>query len=234
MSRACYARALELCDADRPSRRRTSRCIGAGGALRMDHRMGRASAPTSCSTLAQNLGEPALMLQAHHCQWATLYMLGAHSECCRHIEAGLALYEPIGIVRMRRSTAAMTRASVRSANALCRDGCSASRSAALELAHSALDVGGRDRSRRQPGARHGLRSRAAQVQARCRGRLSSRRASSRLSRPSRSCACIARRALFSGAGRARCSRTSRGPRRYARRHRLGTRVGHAARFHALL
>ena len=33
-------------------------------------------------------------LQAHHCQWATLYMLGAHDECCRHIEAGLALYDP--------------------------------------------------------------------------------------------------------------------------------------------
>jgi predicted ATPase len=32
-------------------------------------------------------------LQAHHCQWATLYMVGELQECCRHIEAGLALYE---------------------------------------------------------------------------------------------------------------------------------------------
>jgi predicted ATPase len=32
------------------------------------------------------------MLQGHHCQWATLYMLGAHDECCKHIEHGLKLY----------------------------------------------------------------------------------------------------------------------------------------------
>jgi len=32
-------------------------------------------------------------LQAHHCQWATLYMIGQHSECCRHTQAGLSLYE---------------------------------------------------------------------------------------------------------------------------------------------
>jgi predicted ATPase len=44
--------------------------------------------------LARNIGEPALLVQAHHCQWATLYMLGAHSECYRHIEAGLDLYDP--------------------------------------------------------------------------------------------------------------------------------------------
>jgi predicted ATPase len=33
-------------------------------------------------------------VQAHHCQWATLYMLGAHEECCRHADAGIALYDP--------------------------------------------------------------------------------------------------------------------------------------------
>jgi predicted ATPase len=59
-----------------------------------DHRMGRERADKLLG-LARNLGEPALLLQAHHCQWATLYMLGAPSECCRHIQAGLDLYDPI-------------------------------------------------------------------------------------------------------------------------------------------
>jgi predicted ATPase len=59
----------------------------------MDHRMGRQRADKVLA-LAQNLGTPTLLVQAHHCQWATLYMLGAHSECCRHVEVGLGLYEP--------------------------------------------------------------------------------------------------------------------------------------------
>ena len=34
-----------------------------------------------------------MLLQAHHCQWATLFNLGDHATCCAHIEAGLALYD---------------------------------------------------------------------------------------------------------------------------------------------
>ncbi len=35
-----------------------------------------------------------LRLQAHHAQWATLFNLGKLTECCRHIDAGMALYDP--------------------------------------------------------------------------------------------------------------------------------------------
>lgn len=43
-------------------------------------------------TLADRLGEPGYQLEAHHCQWASLYHLGDHDGCCRHVEQGLALY----------------------------------------------------------------------------------------------------------------------------------------------
>ena len=34
-----------------------------------------------------------LLLQAHHCNWATDYAAGDFKRCCEHIEAGLKLYE---------------------------------------------------------------------------------------------------------------------------------------------
>ena len=34
-----------------------------------------------------------LRLQAHHCQWATLFMLGNQRACCAHISDGLQIYE---------------------------------------------------------------------------------------------------------------------------------------------
>ncbi len=33
-----------------------------------------------------------LLLQAHHCNWATDYAAGDFARCCQHIEAGLAIY----------------------------------------------------------------------------------------------------------------------------------------------
>jgi predicted ATPase len=87
-----YARALELCQAAPESAPHFAAYWGWWRAS-MDHRMGRERADRLLA-LARNLGEPELLLQAHHCQWATLYMLGAHDECCRHIEAGLGLYDP--------------------------------------------------------------------------------------------------------------------------------------------
>jgi predicted ATPase/class 3 adenylate cyclase len=89
---ALYARALELCEGTPPS---APHFVAHWGWWRasMNHGMGRERADRLLA-LARNLGEPALLVQAHHCQWATLYMLGAHSECCRHVEAGLDLYDP--------------------------------------------------------------------------------------------------------------------------------------------
>ncbi len=42
--------------------------------------------------LAESLRDPGLRLQAHHCQWAILFNLGDHLNCCQHIERGLAIY----------------------------------------------------------------------------------------------------------------------------------------------
>jgi class 3 adenylate cyclase/predicted ATPase len=87
----CYSRALELCDASEPS----AHFAAQWGWWRicMDHRAGRERADKLIE-VAQQVADPGLKLQAHHCQWATLYMLGAHRECCHHAEAGLTLYEP--------------------------------------------------------------------------------------------------------------------------------------------
>jgi class 3 adenylate cyclase/predicted ATPase len=88
---AVYARALELCDAKTES---PAHFVAQWGAWRisMNHATGRQRADKLLH-LAQRIGEPELLVQAHHCQWATLYMLGAHAECCRHIEAGLSVYD---------------------------------------------------------------------------------------------------------------------------------------------
>lgn len=88
---AVYARALELCDAKTES---PAHFVAQWGAWRisMNHATGRERADKLLD-LAQRIGEPELLVQAHHCQWATLYMLGAHAECCRHIEAGLSVYD---------------------------------------------------------------------------------------------------------------------------------------------
>ena len=87
-----YARALELCEGSPES---TAHFAAHWGWWRasMDLRTGRERADKMFA-LARTIGEPALLLQGHHCQWATLYMLGAHDECCRHIEDGLQLYDP--------------------------------------------------------------------------------------------------------------------------------------------
>ena len=43
--------------------------------------------------LAARLDHHGLLMQAHHCQWATQLNLGKLARCRQHIEAGLALYE---------------------------------------------------------------------------------------------------------------------------------------------
>jgi class 3 adenylate cyclase/predicted ATPase len=44
--------------------------------------------------LAHRTGHDELVLQAHHCQWATNFHLGNHASCLQHIEKGLTLYNP--------------------------------------------------------------------------------------------------------------------------------------------
>ncbi|MGH8664388.1 MAG: hypothetical protein ACREUX_08975, partial [Burkholderiales bacterium] len=86
-----YARAMELCNETPLSTLHFGAHWG-WWRTTMDHRTGRTRADKLLS-LAARIDKPELMLQAHHCQWATLYMLGQHQECCRHTEAGLAIYD---------------------------------------------------------------------------------------------------------------------------------------------
>jgi class 3 adenylate cyclase/predicted ATPase len=44
------------------------------------------------SAVVDNHADLHLSLQAHHCQWATLFMLGEQRRCCEHVTEGLALY----------------------------------------------------------------------------------------------------------------------------------------------
>ena len=46
--------------------------------------------------LARAGGQSVWEVEAHHAQWATLFVLGDQGACCRHIEEGLALYEATG------------------------------------------------------------------------------------------------------------------------------------------
>ena len=89
---ALYARCVELCEGIPESAAHVAAYWGSWRAA-MDLRTGRERADKMLA-LSNRIGDSALRLQGHHCQWATLYMLGAHEECCRHIEQGLALYEP--------------------------------------------------------------------------------------------------------------------------------------------
>jgi class 3 adenylate cyclase/predicted ATPase len=47
-----------------------------------------------CLKLARAIDDPALLLEAHHRQWATKHFLGDHAAAERHIEWGMATYDP--------------------------------------------------------------------------------------------------------------------------------------------
>jgi class 3 adenylate cyclase/predicted ATPase len=42
---------------------------------------------------ARSRGDPAMMLEAHHCNWASHLNVGLFARCCEHAEAGLARYD---------------------------------------------------------------------------------------------------------------------------------------------
>jgi class 3 adenylate cyclase/predicted ATPase len=87
-----YARALDLC-AEMPKSDLHFVARWGSWFVAMDHRAGLERADDLLH-LARELDDPACLVQAHHCQWATLYMLGSHEECCRHADEGLRLYDP--------------------------------------------------------------------------------------------------------------------------------------------
>lgn len=90
--KAAYDRALTLC---RELPQSPLHFAAAWGSWRvaMDFQTGRQRADNLLD-LARRIGDAELILQAHHCQWATLFMLGEQEACCHQIEKGLALYDP--------------------------------------------------------------------------------------------------------------------------------------------
>ena len=47
-----------------------------------------------CLELARASGDPALLLEAHHRQWATKFFMGDYAAAQRHTEHGIATYDP--------------------------------------------------------------------------------------------------------------------------------------------
>jgi class 3 adenylate cyclase/predicted ATPase len=43
--------------------------------------------------IARHLGDPGVMLQAHHCAWATCWQFGRFGQAREHVDAGLKLYD---------------------------------------------------------------------------------------------------------------------------------------------
>jgi predicted ATPase len=88
---ATYARALEVCAPLPPSPEHIAAFWGWWRVSRDFRSM--AERADRLLELAEQVRDPGLLLQAHHCQWATRFNLGDPRTCCRHIEEGLRLYE---------------------------------------------------------------------------------------------------------------------------------------------
>ncbi len=85
-----YAQAISLSDSIRDHRRFTAYWGWWRTAPNFKSMHERAD---QLSAIVQDLADPHLSLQAHHCQWATLFMLGEQRRCCEHVTEGLALYD---------------------------------------------------------------------------------------------------------------------------------------------
>lgn len=86
-----YARAVELC-ADSPDSPLHFAAYWGQWRTSKSYLTKRERAD-KLSAVAKNLADPGLRLQAHHCQWASLFNLGFHRRCCQHVDRGLRLYE---------------------------------------------------------------------------------------------------------------------------------------------
>ena len=45
-------------------------------------------------TLSEQLKDPALELESHHCRWATQFLLGEVAGTLEHTRIGIEMYEP--------------------------------------------------------------------------------------------------------------------------------------------
>ncbi len=86
-----YARALELCE-ELPESQLHFAALWGWWRISMDFQTGRERADRLLQ-LANNLENPDLRLQAHHCLWATTFNLGDQAATRKHIEEGLNLYD---------------------------------------------------------------------------------------------------------------------------------------------
>ena len=46
-----------------------------------------------CLEIATELGDPGLLLEAHHAAWGPYYFLGDYDKAFEHMQAGLAIYD---------------------------------------------------------------------------------------------------------------------------------------------
>lgn len=86
-----YARALELCE-ELPQTPLHFAALWGWWRISMDFQTGRERADRLLR-LAENLDNPDLLLQAHHCLWATTFNLGDQTATRQHIGEGLKLYD---------------------------------------------------------------------------------------------------------------------------------------------
>lgn len=86
-----YARALALCK-ELPESPLHFAASWGWWRISMDFQTGRERADRLLE-LAENLEDPDLRLQAHHCLWATTFNLGDQIATKQHIEEGLRLYD---------------------------------------------------------------------------------------------------------------------------------------------
>jgi class 3 adenylate cyclase/predicted ATPase len=86
-----YRRAITLSDSTPPDQRRFTAYWG-WWRTAPNFKVMRERAD-ELSAIVRNLADPHLALQAHHCQWATLFMLGEQECCCEHVKKGVALYD---------------------------------------------------------------------------------------------------------------------------------------------
>jgi len=88
---ATYARALDLCSTLPETPQHFAALWGSWRfAEHFETKLERAD---QLLALARRLGDPGLLLQAHHCQWASLFHLGQHEACCEHVEQAVRLYD---------------------------------------------------------------------------------------------------------------------------------------------
>jgi predicted ATPase len=89
--RSAYSRAMDLCKLSKPNELHFAAYWG-WWKISYDYAIHKERADDILK-LSQKLNKSELVMQAHHCQWATQFYLGHIQSCCDHIRDGLAEYD---------------------------------------------------------------------------------------------------------------------------------------------